>query len=68
MAQAARAGESMMGLYPLHARSMFAWQGGELPKHYYGMMDPFVTLTAAAAATKKRAVGRANTILQKEHG
>jgi probable F420-dependent oxidoreductase len=26
--------------------------GGELPKKYYDVMDPFVTLTAAAAATK----------------
>src|ERR1700760_3668145 len=27
--------------------------GGELPKRYYDGMDPFVTLTAAAAATKR---------------
>ena len=27
--------------------------GGELPKQYYDVMDPFVTLTAAACATKK---------------
>ena len=27
--------------------------GGELPKRYYDVMDPFVTLTAAACATKK---------------
>ena len=26
--------------------------GGELPKHYYDTMDPFVSLTAAAVATK----------------
>ena len=26
--------------------------GGELPKRYYDVMDPFVTLTAAASATK----------------
>jgi probable F420-dependent oxidoreductase len=26
--------------------------GGELPKRYYDVMDPFVTLTAAACATK----------------
>jgi len=25
--------------------------GGDLPKHYYDVMDPFVTLTAAACAT-----------------
>lgn len=31
--------------------------GGELPKKYYDAMDPFVTLTAAAAATKKLKVG-----------
>src|ERR1700726_811788 len=27
--------------------------GGELHKRYYDVMDPFVTLTAAAAVTKK---------------
>src|SRR5579871_2185708 len=27
--------------------------GGELPKRYYDVMDPFVTLTAAAAVTKR---------------
>ena len=27
--------------------------GGDLPKHYYDVMDPFVTLTAAACATTK---------------
>jgi alkanesulfonate monooxygenase SsuD/methylene tetrahydromethanopterin reductase-like flavin-dependent oxidoreductase (luciferase family) len=27
--------------------------GGELAKRYYDVMDPFVTLTAAAAATKE---------------
>src|SRR3954467_15347051 len=31
--------------------------GGELPKMYYDAMDPFVTLTAAAAVTKKLKVG-----------
>ena len=31
--------------------------GGELPKMYYDAMDPFVTLTAAAAATKRLKVG-----------
>src|SRR5947208_911003 len=31
--------------------------GGELPKQYYDVMDPFVTLTAAAAATKTLNVG-----------
>ena len=31
--------------------------GGELPKMYYDAMDPFITLTAAAAATRKLKVG-----------
>src|ERR1700749_150987 len=31
--------------------------GGELAKRYYDVMDPFVTLSAAAAATKKLKVG-----------
>lgn len=31
--------------------------GGDLPKKYYDAMDPFVTLTAAAMATKKLKVG-----------
>src|ERR1700721_4201775 len=34
------------------------WGGGpELPKQYYDVMDPFVTLTAAAVATKTLKVG-----------
>jgi probable F420-dependent oxidoreductase len=31
--------------------------GGELAKRYYDVMDPFVTLTAAATATKRLKVG-----------
>jgi probable F420-dependent oxidoreductase len=31
--------------------------GGDLPKQYYDVMDPFVTLTAAACATKTLLVG-----------
>jgi len=31
--------------------------GGDLPKQYYDVMDPFVTLTAAAAATTTLKVG-----------
>src|SRR5246127_3932182 len=31
--------------------------GGELEKRYYEVMDPFVTLTAAAAATKTLKIG-----------
>ncbi len=37
---------------PLSRRSPFP-QGGELPKKYYDVMDPFVTLAAAAAATSR---------------
>ena len=41
---------------PLSRKS--AWGGGgELPKQYYDVMDPFVTLTAAAAATKTLNLG-----------
>src|SRR5256885_11569643 len=35
---------------PLSRQSPFP-SGGELPKKYYDVMDPFVTLAAAAAAT-----------------
>ena len=31
--------------------------GGELPKRYYDCMDPFVSLTAAAAATQRLRIG-----------
>ena len=31
--------------------------GGDLPKRYYDVMDPFVTLTAAAMATKTLLIG-----------
>src|SRR6184192_690512 len=31
--------------------------GGELPKRYYDVMDPFVTLAAAAAVTKRLKLG-----------
>src|SRR5215470_11593517 len=41
---------------PLSRASAFP-QGGDLPKKYYDVMDPFVTLTAAAAATTKLKVG-----------
>lgn len=41
---------------PLSRRS--PWPGGgDLPKQYYDVMDPFVTLTMAAAATKTLNVG-----------
>jgi probable F420-dependent oxidoreductase len=41
---------------PLSRKSSFP-SGGELPKQYYDVMDPFVTLTAAAIATKKIKLG-----------
>src|SRR6202022_2487093 len=41
---------------PLSRKTPFPG-GGELPKMYHDAMDPFVTLTAAAAATKKLKVG-----------
>jgi probable F420-dependent oxidoreductase len=41
---------------PLTRKTAFP-SGGELPKKYYDAMDPFVTLTAAAAATKTLKVG-----------
>src|SRR5437762_6060344 len=41
---------------PLSRQSAFP-SGGELPKKYYDVMDPFVTLTAAAAATRTLKVG-----------
>jgi probable F420-dependent oxidoreductase len=41
---------------PLTRKSPFP-QGGDLPKKYYDVMDPFVTLAAAAAATTRLKVG-----------
>ena len=41
---------------PLSRKSPFP-SGGEVPKKYYDAMDPFVALTAAAAATSKLLVG-----------
>ncbi len=41
---------------PLSRQSPFP-PGGELPKQYYDVMDPFVTLSAAAAATTPLKVG-----------
>ena len=41
---------------PLSRNSSFP-SGGELPKQYYDVMDPFVSLTAAAVATNKLKVG-----------
>jgi probable F420-dependent oxidoreductase len=41
---------------PLSRKTPFVL-GGELPKRYYEVMDPFVSLTAAAAATKTLMIG-----------
>jgi probable F420-dependent oxidoreductase len=41
---------------PLSRKTPFV-MGGELPKRYYDVMDPFVTLTAAAAATTTLKLG-----------
>jgi probable F420-dependent oxidoreductase len=41
---------------PLSRKTPFPG-GGDLPKQYYDVMDPFVTLSAAAAATKTIKVG-----------
>ncbi len=41
---------------PLTRKSPYP-QGGDLPKKYYDVMDPFVTLPAAAAVTKTLKVG-----------
>src|ERR1700675_3318991 len=41
---------------PTSRRSPFA-AGGELPKQYYDVMDPFVTLTAPAAVTNRIKLG-----------
>jgi len=41
---------------PLSRKTPFP-AGGDLPKKYYDAMDPFVTLTAAAMATKNLKVG-----------
>ena len=38
--------------------------GGELPKHYYDVMDPFVSLTAAAMATTRLRLGTGVCLVQ----
>jgi probable F420-dependent oxidoreductase len=48
---------------PVSRRSPFP-NGGELPKQYYDVMDPFVTLTAAAAATRTLKVGTGVCLVQ----
>jgi probable F420-dependent oxidoreductase len=41
---------------PLERRSPWP-RGGELPRRYYRTLDPFITLTAAAAATERLLLG-----------
>ena len=41
---------------PLSRKTPFV-MGGDLPKKYYDVMDPFVTLTAAAAVTHTLKLG-----------
>src|SRR6516165_9162379 len=48
---------------PLSRASPFP-NGGELPKQYYDVMDPFVTLTAAAAATQTLKIGTGVCLVQ----
>ena len=48
---------------PLSRTSPFP-NGGDLPKQYYDVMDPFVTLTAAAAMTKTLKVGTGVCLVQ----
>src|SRR5271163_703227 len=48
---------------PLSRKTPFAL-GGELPKRYYDVMDPFVTLTAAAMATKTIKIGTGICLVQ----
>ena len=38
--------------------------GGDLPKQYYDVMDPFVTLTAAVAVTKTLKIGTGVCLVQ----
>src|SRR5947209_20421492 len=47
---------------PLSRKTPFV-MGGELPKRYYEVMDPFVTLTAAAAATNTLMIGTGDCLI-----
>ncbi len=48
---------------PVSRKTPFAG-GGDLPKKYYDAMDPFVTLTAAAAATRTLKIGTGVCLVQ----
>ena len=52
---------------PLTRKSSYP-QGGDLPKKYYDVMDPFVTLPAAAAVTKKLKVGSGICLVSSSSG
>ena len=47
---------------PLSRKSPWP-RGGELPRKYYRTLDPFVTLTAAAAATERLLLGTGVTLV-----
>jgi probable F420-dependent oxidoreductase len=47
---------------PLSRKSPWP-RGGELPRRYYRTLDPFVTLTAAAAATERLLLGTGVTLV-----
>ena len=48
---------------PISRESPFP-NGGDLPQQYYDVMDPFVTLTAAAVATTKLKIGTGVCLVQ----
>src|SRR6202167_6373660 len=47
---------------PLSRKTPFVL-GGDLPKRYYDVMDPFVTLAAAAMATKTLKIGTGGCLI-----
>jgi probable F420-dependent oxidoreductase len=47
---------------PLSRKSPWP-RGGELPRRYYRTLDPFITLTAAAAATERLLLGTGVTLV-----
>ena len=47
---------------PVSRKTQFVL-GGDLPKRYYDVMDPFVTLTAAAMATKTIKIGTGGCLI-----
>jgi alkanesulfonate monooxygenase SsuD/methylene tetrahydromethanopterin reductase-like flavin-dependent oxidoreductase (luciferase family) len=51
---------------PLSRKSNFVL-GGDLPKRYYDVMDPFVTLTAAAMVTKTLKIGTGVCLIEQRY-